>query len=510
MNFGHSLAEKRDFLSDKRNLKEIRNKVNLITLETAQFGDADSVMSYLEEISDYITLFNEVINDYIITYPAASVSPPLEEVSDEDIQKVIKRIIEGYIYIFSGFFELAGTMLAKFYVKLLELEEKSPLFSHLLFTGMQFFLMKEKISTVIADIEEIVISTWSSSSDNIRFIYKMVISYYRSVGNGLPNKWGEFSSVIRNSLKRGMIQPDNFNGLALFMMSDDENQEDLRIALRSYLLKNKVEESFDIASAVREFNGCYSKAVSNREDTTNTTSLITGVYNIKKCLDESGFVGVRDEDAEVFVFNSIGMFKIIDEIFIGKLLDIDEFPSSIIRCVSYGIQQALKIHPDLINTYLVYQFIRKVVPFIEKRDCDDLKDAFGVLFGVFYTSPYLTAYMGTGMTKETLEEVKEFLPEGCYEEVEELIEKYSKLSEKDIEGKFQDAITVTPIIHPCFLPGGESNVVVDEWMMRCHLHDSPENPFNRRPLTMKELLHYNESKEEELKNYEKERKEFMA
>jgi hypothetical protein len=114
------------------------------------------------------------------------------------------------------------------------------------------------------------------------------------------------------------------------------------------------------------------------------------------------------------------------------------------------------------------------------------------------------------VTKDSLEEIEEYLPEGCYEEVEKLFQKFSEYGEKDKEGRFQDAITTTFITHPCLLPGGDSKIWVDGWMIECHLQDCPENPFNREPLTIYQLREYNEKRRKEISEYERERKEFMG
>lgn len=327
----------------------------------------------------------------------------------------------------------------------------------------------------------------------------------------ISSTWGELFSIIQISLKKKLCQPDVFNTLALLLLEDETLDPPLSIVLRNFLIDDGEDEAIDVPCTIREFNRCFSKIKSN-DDANYMGALLVGIKNVENAVieNEGDLAALPLKDAEIFVYNSLNIFKIFDDLFIGKRIAIDNFGALIIRSFCDLIDKCLEIHPELVNTYLLYQFIRTITPFAETKDCLNIQEDLAKLFERFYESPYLSVYMGAHVSSEALDELTPFLPEGLYEEVKDHMKKFQSLSEKDNENLFQDSITSAFIIQPYTLPGGNNNIWVDEWMITCQLREKPSNPYTREPLTIENLKEYNCGKRDEIKDYEKKRKEFIS
>lgn len=82
------------------------------------------------------------------------------------------------------------------------------------------------------------------------------------------------------------------------------------------------------------------------------------------------------------------------------------------------------------------------------------------------------------------------------------------LSEKIIPDKYLDPILNTPITDPIILP--ESQVILNLDTIKKHLENNNDDPFNRRPITLNQIIEYNQTDEikEKINQFVNETKEY--
>ena len=87
---------------------------------------------------------------------------------------------------------------------------------------------------------------------------------------------------------------------------------------------------------------------------------------------------------------------------------------------------------------------------------------------------------------------------------------YEAMSEMDQEGTYKDELTGCTIVMPGILHLGERDIWIDRYAFLSYLYDKPQNPYTRERLTPEEFRKMQKEKSVEIREYSKDRKEFLA
>ena len=120
-------------------------------------------------------------------------------------------------------------------------------------------------------------------------------------------------------------------------------------------------------------------------------------------------------------------------------------------------------------------------------------------------------YIGSFMTSD-MRPILECVFDGNKKAIKKIDMKsgmYETAGEMDSDSTFRDELTGCMIVSPSLLKVGERDIWVDGYAFLSYLYQKPENPYTRESLTPEEFLDMQKGHKEQIRQYKKDRKEFL-
>lgn len=164
--------------------------------------------------------------------------------------------------------------------------------------------------------------------------------------------------------------------------------------------------------------------------------------------------------------------------------------------------------PELCETYLVRKIPLIFLQLFNKERVDLPRNFLcSKIFSLMDDhTPYFKLYLASIFDEKLIGSFNKFF----YEVVEETVNRFKELLEKDTESQFTDNISGTFIIIPAVIKNGEQKIWVDKYVMMASLAINPINPYTREPITMEMFEESNNQLKEEIDEYDQKRREFIV
>jgi hypothetical protein len=157
---------------------------------------------------------------------------------------------------------------------------------------------------------------------------------------------------------------------------------------------------------------------------------------------------------------------------------------------------------ELCNTYLIRSIPNTLLNILDTDNGDIIKNIFRILSNT--NKIYFEAYLGSIIDENSINKLKLFMNKDFMDMIRKKYTIFKRLCEKDTNLEFTDNITSTFIIIPAVINNGEQKMYCDKYAMLSYVEKTPENPYNREPLTPADL-----ENTDGIDAYEKRRREFV-
>ena len=162
--------------------------------------------------------------------------------------------------------------------------------------------------------------------------------------------------------------------------------------------------------------------------------------------------------------------------------------------------ETIHAKPDVMNSYLVYQLSNCLLEIIkDARITEKYNSKLFQLFTLVLSNKLSMIYMANTLSEELeigMERISNYVSESELLKIKQWSTIYQQLS--DVEEDLVDPLTSCVVVKPCFIPidtVGNMIQVCDLYMLCTYLWTKPENPFTRQPLSIENVLEFNQKED---------------
>lgn len=256
----------------------------------------------------------------------------------------------------------------------------------------------------------------------------------------------------------------------------------------------------DVNILIIDFNTLYMKYL---KDPSLLTDLVRLIHIISLLLDPKREYNLRDTcDEELIKFISIQL-TIINKVITEKdSISNENIVKNIIIDSLSTIYIIISVNQGLLNSYLVYYFITLLnsLDTLYKFSNDTIDTYLVNILATILTNKMTLVYIASTKQRSEIEEIMNskynaiFTP-SIRSKIFEWLNIYERMNDHSNSHELTDQLTSCFIVKPCFIPMDNENILCDRYVIYTHLWSKPENPYTRKPLTIKELEDFNNTEE---------------
>ena len=217
-----------------------------------------------------------------------------------------------------------------------------------------------------------------------------------------------------------------------------------------------------------------------------------------------------DQHKLIFFISSqltiISKFKAEKDLFSSA----EDFDSSIINSL-FCINTVINNNNNCIQSYLVHQIPTILLSLYDinfEFKNHEIKECLNNIFTLLMENKHTIIYLCSTLDEESIKRIQIPLISANRERMNTWIQIYKKMNSFEQYDQVIDPITSCAIVIPCVIPmdnSGEMLQVCDKNMIMSCLWNKPENPFNRKNLTIEDLELLNKKQEsvDKLKEFNK-------
>ena len=162
--------------------------------------------------------------------------------------------------------------------------------------------------------------------------------------------------------------------------------------------------------------------------------------------------------------------------------------------------EVIHAKPNVMDSYLVYQLSNSLLEIIkDARITEKYNSKLFQLFTLVLSNKLSMIYMANTLSEELeigMERISNYVSETELLKIKQWSTIYQQLS--DVEEDLVDPLTSCVVVKPCFIPidnVGNMTQVCDLYMLCTYLWTKPENPFTRQPLSIENVLEFNQKED---------------
>ena len=309
--------------------------------------------------------------------------------------------------------------------------------------------------------------------------------------------------------KHSVLDSENSRRLYEMMISMNDISVGVFKSLYDMIVSSKRTDCIDIDHLIKVIFKAYKMYRS--DNSVSNASMIVSLLNFldvstSKSDRELDMSEYDDEDVFGLIIITLEMFKYVSsskDTMPGILSDINSMTYSLISKIIEGQEGILD---SFLLSYIPYTILS-----VCKRTDGRFKN-FKKIFMALSSYSRFFQYVASFATKEMRDVLNTAFgdKEKILKKMELKFNIYETLSDMDTENRYRDELSGCMIVIPAVIKLGEGDIWVDKYTFLSYLYEKPQNPYTREHLTPEEFRTYQKERESEIKEYIKERSDFLS